>query len=108
ESDSAWEQSRAFLDEAIGELDETDRDALLLRYFEEQPFAELGARFGLSENAARMRVERALDKLRSRLALRGITSTVAALGTALAQFAVGTAPATIGEQIIGPVIAGAA
>jgi RNA polymerase sigma factor (sigma-70 family) len=108
EYDSAWDQSRAFLDEAIGELDETDRDALLLRYFEEKPFAELGARFGLSENAARMRVERALDRLRSRLALRGITSTAAALGSALAQFVVGTAPATLQDQIVGRVMAGSA
>ena len=58
-------------------------------------------------HAARMRVDRAVDKLRGRLALRGITSTVAALGTALAQQVVGTAPASLGAQVVGQALAGA-
>ena len=52
------------LDDAMHELKETDREAILLRYFENRPFAEVGAKLGLNENAARMRVERALEKLR--------------------------------------------
>ena len=56
---SQWEQLRPVLDQAIGELSDADRDALLLRYFEKKPFADIGAALGLSENAARMRVDRA-------------------------------------------------
>src|SRR5258708_616542 len=102
-----WDQVRPILDETISELSDADRDALLLRYFEKKPFTEVGSALGLSENAARMRVDRAVDKLRGRLALRGITSTVAALGTALAQQVVGTAPASLGAQVVGQALAGA-
>jgi Sigma-70, region 4 len=55
--------------------------------------AEVGEHLGLSENAARMRVERALDKLRRLLAKRGITSTFAALSVLLTAHAVQAAPA---------------
>ena len=51
----------------------------LARNFEQRPLAEVGVRLGVGENAARMRVDRALDKLRTGLARRGITSTAAAL-----------------------------
>src|ERR1700722_16330020 len=63
-----WERVRPILDETIAELNAADRDALLLRYFEKKPFAEVGSALGLSENSARMRVDRATDKLRTRLA----------------------------------------
>jgi RNA polymerase sigma factor (sigma-70 family) len=60
-----WEKIRPALDDAMHELKETDREAVLLRYFENRQFAEVGAKLGLNENAARMRVERALEKLRA-------------------------------------------
>ncbi len=58
-----WNQLRGVLDEAMHDLSEADRKAVLLRFFEKRSLAEVGARLGLSENTARMRVERALDKL---------------------------------------------
>jgi RNA polymerase sigma factor (sigma-70 family) len=79
-----WEELRPVIDEAMHELGEPDRTAILLRYFEGLPLARVGAALGSSENAARMRVDRAMEKLRERLMRRGITSTAAALGTALA------------------------
>ncbi|MDZ7905917.1 MAG: sigma-70 family RNA polymerase sigma factor [Cypionkella sp.] len=72
---------------------ETDREAMLLRYFEGLSFAEVGARMNLSENAARMRTERALEKLRFHLGRRGVTSTTVALGLLLANQAFALAPA---------------
>src|SRR5258708_4630556 len=96
-----WEQVRCLLDEAIGELSSADRDAILLRYFEQRAYAQIGAVIGLAENAARMRVERALDKLRARLALKGITSTVATLAGALTQNAVTAAPAALEGEVVG-------
>ncbi|HEX3797918.1 MAG TPA: sigma-70 family RNA polymerase sigma factor [Verrucomicrobiae bacterium] len=105
-SEPDWDQVRPILDETIAELDDADRDALSLRYFEKKPFTEVGSALGVSENAARMRVDRAVDKLRSRLALRGITSTLAALGTALAQEIVAPAPAALGAKIVGQTMAG--
>lgn len=92
---ASWEAVRPVLDEAINELDERDRQAVLLRYFSNRPFAEVGLRLNLSENAARMRVERALDKLHGRLAKRGITSSTTALAAALTAQAVVAAPAGV-------------
>ena len=75
-----WGKLQPVLAETLGELNEADRDAVWLRFFEERSFAEVGARLRLTENAARMRVERALDKLHGLLARRGVTSTAAAVG----------------------------
>jgi RNA polymerase sigma factor (sigma-70 family) len=72
-----WERLRPMIDDALHELDDRDRDAVLLRFFEGRPFADIGAALRLSDDAARMRVERALDKLRAALARRGVTSTSA-------------------------------
>ena len=65
------------------ELKETDREAVLLRYFENRQFAEVGAKLGLNENAARMRVERALEKLRHYFSQRGVTVSSALLAVAI-------------------------
>ena len=82
------------LDKAMQELKESDREAILLRYFENRQFAEVGAKLGLNENAARMRVERALEKLRGIFAKRGIT-TATALASVISANAVQMAPANL-------------
>jgi RNA polymerase sigma factor (sigma-70 family) len=102
----AWERISPVLDEALAALNPTDRDALLLRYFEGRGYADIGSHLRLSENAARMRVERALDKLRVRLAPHGLTSTSAALGTALAAYGVAGAPPALGAAVTGTALAG--
>lgn len=78
-----WDRLRLVIDDAMLGLKEHDRTAVLLRFFENRTFAEIGAQLRLSENAARMRVDRALDALRSEMARRGIVSAAAALGFAL-------------------------
>ncbi len=98
--DAEWARLRPVLDAAMDELGERDREAVLLRYFEQRPFAEIGATLRVSEDAARMRVERALEKLRRVLARRGVTSTGAALGVVLAQQAVGAAPAGLAGSVV--------
>jgi RNA polymerase sigma factor (sigma-70 family) len=74
---------RPVLDSALDELGERDRSAVMLRFFEQRAYAEIGERLALSEDAARRRVERALEKLRRGLARRGLASAASALGTAL-------------------------
>src|SRR5204862_4713392 len=81
------------LEDAMHELGEKDRLAVLLRFFQNKSLKEVGLVLGLSENAARMRVERALDKLRAQLARKGVTSTAAALALMLAGNAVSATPA---------------
>ncbi len=105
--DADWQKLAAVLDQAIGELAASDRDAVVLRFFENRPFAEIGATLRLTEDAARMRVERALDKLRAALGRHGITSTTAALGVALANQAAAIAPAGVAASVTGAALAGA-
>jgi len=97
-SEADWEMVRPVLDDAMHELRETDREAVLLRYFENQQFAELGAKLGLNENAARMRVERTLEKLRTIFAKRGIT-TATALSSVISANAVQLAPANLAATL---------
>ncbi len=94
-----WAPLRPLLDEAMCELREPEREAVLWRYFEGRSYAEIGARLRIQENAARMRVERALEKLRGVLARRGVGSSAAALGTLLSAQAVGAAPAGLAAKI---------
>ncbi len=90
-----WDRIRPVLDEAMIQLGEGDRQAIVLRYFANRPYAEVGRRLGLSENAARMKVDRALEKLRGRLGRRGINSTCAALAAGLTAEAAMAAPAGV-------------
>ncbi|HEY1790235.1 MAG TPA: sigma-70 family RNA polymerase sigma factor [Verrucomicrobiae bacterium] len=93
-----WDKMRSVLDEAMHELKQAEREAILLRYFEDRPFGQLGATFGLNENAARMRVERALEKLRGIFARRGIV-TVGALASVISANAVQLAPANLAAAV---------
>jgi len=87
-----WTQLAPTLDAVMHELKEADREAILLRFFENRQLTEIGKRFGLSEDAARKRVDRALEKLRERFTKRGITTTAAALSVAITAHAVQAAP----------------
>jgi RNA polymerase sigma factor (sigma-70 family) len=104
----AWQQLRPVLDDALHELKEADREAVVLRFLEDRPLREVGARLGLSENAARMRVDRALEKLRGRLAVRGITSAASGLAAALAIGALTPPPAALAATIAGAALASGA
>ncbi len=77
-----------------------------MRYFENQPYAEVGAKLGVNENTARMRVERALEKLRAVLAKGGVT-TGAALTSVLSANAVQTAPGNLAASLASASLAGA-
>ncbi|WP_414664719.1 TonB family protein [Horticoccus sp. 23ND18S-11] len=103
-----WARVRPVLDDVLGELGEADREAILLRFFEGRDFAGVGARLNVSDNTARMRVERALDKLRALLERRGVKSTTAALAVTLAHQAVVAAPAGLAASVTGAALAGGA
>jgi RNA polymerase sigma factor (sigma-70 family) len=103
-----WERLRPMIDDVIHELDDRDREAVLLRFFENRPFAEIGATLRLSEDAARMRVDRALEKLRAALARRGVKSTSAALAAVFANQVAASAPAGLAGAISSNALANAA
>jgi RNA polymerase sigma factor (sigma-70 family) len=98
QSSAEWLRIGPILDPLIDSLKEGDRQAILLRFIERQNFAGIGKALNLSENAARMRVDRALDKLRVKLGMRGIESTASALATLLAEQVVLSAPAGLAAE----------
>lgn len=102
-----WERLRPILDEVLHALGERDREIVLLRYFRGLPFADLARAMQLNEGAARMRVDRALDKMNGLLAQRGIHSTAGALGVALSGAFAVAAPAGLAASITGAALAGA-
>ena len=67
-----WGELAPELDEALNRLGEKDRNAILLRYFEQKSLLEVGLCLGSNEEAAKKRVSRALDKLKSLLENRGV------------------------------------
>jgi RNA polymerase sigma factor (sigma-70 family) len=84
ESDLQWHQLAPMLDELVGRLSRPDREAILLRYYRDLSFAEVAAQLGTTPDAARKRVERAIEKLRTLAEGRGQTITAAALPALLA------------------------
>jgi len=102
-----WDQIAPALDEAVNELEAVDRLAILLRFFEQRDFRSVGEALGIGEDAARMRVNRALDKLHDSLKPAGVTLSAAVLGGALAQGAVGAAPTGLTASVSTAAVAGA-
>ena len=88
-----WIQIAPLLDTAMGQLGQKDHDAVVLRFFENRSFREIGAVLGANEDAAKMRVSRALEKLRRMFLKRGIRSTTATIAGAISANSVQAAPA---------------
>lgn len=107
-SDPSWQHLAPVLDEAMNGLGPQDRNAIVLRYFERQPLRAVGDALGTSEDGARKRVDRAIEKLRAFLTRRGITISAAALAAALTTQAVTVAPAGMAAAVAGASLAGAA
>lgn len=102
-----WERLRPVLDDAMFELGEADRQAVLLRFFRNERFVDIGRKLGLSEDGARMRVDRALDQLHALLAKRGITTTTTAFSAVLANEGVVAAPAGLAATVTNAALSGA-
>lgn len=99
ESTANWEQIAPQLDHALAELSDTDRDALLLRFFERRTAKEIGDRLGVGEEAAQKRVARALERLRGVFVARGLAVPSATLAGVLTANAVQIAPLALAGTI---------
>ena len=97
--DVSWDQIEPHLDTALGQLDESERDALLFRYFERKSAREMATQLGISDDAAQKRVSRAVERLREFFAKRGITVGASALVVAISANAVQAAPVGIALTI---------
>lgn len=104
---AAWEQIAPLLDEAMGRLGETDRNAVVLRFFENKTASEVGAALKLTEAAAHKRVNRALEKLRKIFTKRGVTLTAALIAGAVSANSVQAAPVGLAATITATAAKGA-
>src|SRR6266571_3475189 len=98
EPEAAWEQLAPFLYEAMAQLGEVDRGAVLLRYFQNKSLREVGRAFGMSEDTAQKRVSRAIDRLR-RLLLKRAAVPEAALSGLLSSHAAQIAPGYLSATV---------
>jgi RNA polymerase sigma factor (sigma-70 family) len=96
---SDWTHVEPFLDEAMHTLDETDRAAVLLRYFENKSLREVGQTLGTSEDTAQKRVSRAVERLREFFAKRGVTVGTSGLAVLISANAVQAAPVGLAATI---------
>ena len=94
-----WMQIAPLLEDAMTKLGTRDRDAIVLRFFENKNLREVGAAIGTSEDAAKVRVNRALEKLRKIFAKRGVNSTTAVIAGAITAHSVHAAPAALMKTI---------
>lgn len=100
QTDSAWEQIAPLLEEAMANLGDADRNAVVLRYFENKSLRAIGAALGTNEDSAQKRVSRAIEKLRAFFAKRGVVLPAMVLTTLLSSNAVQAAPAGMASAAI--------
>jgi RNA polymerase sigma factor (sigma-70 family) len=94
-----WAHIDPLLDEAMAQLGEKEHDAIVLRFFEKKNFKQVGSALGSSEDAAKMRVNRAVEKLRSFFTKRGIAVPTVILMAAISANSVQAAPAALAKSI---------
>jgi len=94
---NAWTQIAPLLDAALAKLGKKDHDAVVLRFFENKNFSEVGVAIGANENAAKMRVSRALEKLRKIFTKNGVMLSTSTIATSVSQNSIHTAPALLAK-----------
>jgi RNA polymerase sigma factor (sigma-70 family) len=90
-----WLQLAPLLDRAMAGLGEKDRDAVVLRFFEDKKMHEVGTALGMSEEAAKKRTARAVEKLRRFFTKRGVVVPAAVFTAAVSANSVQAAPAML-------------
>src|SRR5207247_3018923 len=105
-NESDWERIRPPLDQAVRALSKPDRAAILLSFYEKKSLREVGHRLGISEEAAKKRVSRAVDKMRTFLIQRGVTMVGAVLVAVLTEKTVQAAPVALEPIVLKAATAG--
>ncbi|MGO8700967.1 MAG: RNA polymerase sigma factor [Limisphaerales bacterium] len=95
---SPWPDIAPLLDLAMAGLGEKDHSAIVLRYFQGKDLKQVGVALGVSENAAKTRVSRAVEKLRRFFVKRGIAVSAAVIAAAISANAVQAAPAALAKS----------
>ncbi len=96
------------LDGALARLPSDDRNAIVLRFLEQKSFTDVSIALCISEDAAKKRVARALDKLRRMFGRHDISLSVAAMAPLLANLPRFSVPASLVSSITATAPASAA
>jgi RNA polymerase sigma factor (sigma-70 family) len=96
-----WAAVAPLLDAALAVLGRREREAVLLRYLAGRSHHDVAAALGVSEEAARKRVSRGLERLREFFRRRGVNLTAAAIAATCATHAVQAAPLAVVESACG-------
>ena len=107
-ADDAWPHLAPLLDDAMSKLSAAERHAVVLRYFDGKSLGEVGAALGASEDAAKKRVSRAVEKLRGWFTKRGVTLSATVLTATIAANSVQAAPAGLAATVTAAAVKGAA
>jgi len=99
DSSDDWTHVEPLLDEAMQSLDQNDRAALLLRYFENKSLREVGQALGASEDAAQKRVQRAVERLREFFLKRKVTVGAGGLVALVSANAIQAAPSGLAASV---------
>ena len=103
-----WAQIEPLLDDAMAALDEADRSAVLLRYFENKSLREVGEALSISEDATQKRVSRAVDRLREFFSKQKVAVGASGLAVLISANAVQSAPVGLAATISAAALAGTA
>jgi RNA polymerase sigma factor (sigma-70 family) len=93
-----WDSISPHLDAALASLNDPDRQAITMRYFEGREFEEVAVALGLSVEAARQRVHRATVRMRQFFERRGAGVALESIGPAILAHAVHPAPAGLASS----------
>jgi uncharacterized protein (TIGR03435 family) len=104
----AWMQIAPLLETAMAQLGEQEHNAIVLRFYEGKALKQVGAALGTGEDAARMRINRALEKLRKFFARRGLTLSAALITAAVSANAVQAAPVGLATTVTAAAVQGTA
>ena len=106
QTDETWQQIAPLLETAMDSLGERDRNAVVLRYLDGKSLSEVGTSLGVSEDAAKMRVNRALEKLRKIFSKRGVMLSATLIAGAVGANSVQAAPAGLAATVTATAVKG--
>jgi RNA polymerase sigma factor (sigma-70 family) len=88
-----WDLIEPQLNDALSTLGASDREAVLMRYYSGMSLFEIAGQIGTTEDTARKRVSRAVDKLRHYFQREQATAHLLSLDALLATYCAGSVPA---------------
>jgi RNA polymerase sigma factor (sigma-70 family) len=100
-----WDAVEPVLDSAMSNLNRRDRQLLIMRFWEARSIDEMAASLGVSSDAAKKRVSRAVERLRAALLDHGVRVPLTALCLLLGQ-AITPAPTGLALKTAAAVLAG--